>query len=121
MKPLTRLLIGLALIAMPASFATPATGAVKERKCGSFKARDGARIKVSAAVITCSKAMAIQRELWLGKKKDQRSLGDFQMYGVKLKKYPGYICRGNLELNWGACMASDGRKALYKRTPKKKG
>lgn len=78
------------------------------KSCGSFKT-DMYTIRVSAKKLTCRKARAIQKELWLGP--DSRKVivngGSGASGYVKLKRYPGYRCTSGA----GAGMCKKGRKA----------
>jgi hypothetical protein len=61
--------------------------------CGSFNTSDY-RINVSAKKVSCKRATAIQRELWLGP--DSRKVivngGSGATGYIKLKRYPGWKC-----------------------------
>src|SRR4051794_18851762 len=61
--------------------------------CGSFHA-SGYRIRVYAAHVTCTQAVRIQKEYWLGKRKDRQIFngGSGASGYVLLKKYPGWRC-----------------------------
>jgi hypothetical protein len=63
------------------------------KSCGSFRASDY-RIRVYAKDMTCRRAVRIQKEYWLGKRKDKRIVngGTGASGYVLLDKYPGWKC-----------------------------
>lgn len=71
--------------------------------CGKFHADDYV-IWVYRSHLSCHEATAIQREYWLGKKKDRKVIngGSGANGYVLLKKYPGWRCFSGT--GGGACI-----------------
>ena len=61
--------------------------------CGSFRAKVG-QIDVYARHLSCRRAMRIQREYWLGKRRNKRFVngGNGANAYTLLDKYPGWRC-----------------------------
>ena len=98
MRTLTRSAVAAAAVAllllMPSGAAAQQPdGFPSYKKCGAFKA-GGLRIWVSADRIGCGKARRIQREYWLGRRKDKIIVNGGSGYAgyIKLKKYKGWRC-----------------------------
>ena len=72
------------------------------KSCGSFRASD-LRIRVYATHLTCRSAVRIQKEYWLGKRRDRRVFngGTGASGYILLKKYPGWRCTSGS--GGGAC------------------
>lgn len=86
-----------ALVALNAWAAAPiATGSANSnnyKPCGSFTS-DAYTIRVFATRISCATARRIQRELWNGNPKNQRSVNGGSGYAgyILLKRFPGWKC-----------------------------
>ena len=81
------------LVLMPSGASGQQPAFDSHKKCGAFKAGE-LRIWVYAERTGCGKARRIQREYWLGRRKDKVIVNGGSGYAgyIKLKKYKGWRC-----------------------------